>query len=91
MRVTVFQYALFIKTDSAEKKKKKEVQGSSYKYTSYGAVIYSMGNMVNNNFVWWQMVTRLIVGIVLQCMKILNHCVVHLKLRNYFKSIILQL
>ena len=43
------------------------------------------------DFIWWQMVTRLIVMITLQCVQMLNRYIVHLKPMGCCMSIILQL
>ena len=47
---------------------------SSYKI-SHGVVIYNIGNAM-----WWQMAIKLIVVIILQCIQMSNHYVIHVKM-----------
>ena len=61
----------------------KRYRPPSYKNVGHRDVINSIRNIVNkccNNFVWGQMVGRLIVVIISQYMQIPNHYIVHLKL-----------
>ena len=54
------------------------------KQMSHADEIYSKENIINNDvsiiFVWWPMVTRLIVAINLQCVEISNLYVMHQEL-----------
>lgn len=59
-----FQDKCYRKTDWTHKKKK-----NSLKFSSQENKIH--------NFIWGQMVTRLIVGIILNCIQTQNHYVVY--------------
>ena len=54
--------------------------------------MYSMGNIVNNYIIplYGDVVTRLIMVTIFQCIEMLNHYVMHQELIRYCRSTVLQ-